>query len=247
LILEPRAGSIEQAWVEPPSPTEGTPVTLQVSLAEPLRLASFDVRQTSTMFTVRLYWTTTGGGLPTSEFERLLGTLEARFYSVSVQSYVDNRLVDTAYVTFRVTEGPAPGLTKSIDNVSYSPAAPSAGDNVTLIVAGKWPTAGHDLVCIILASRQREVTLDMHWQSPTTPVAQVETPYQHASTLHNVSEGTYNVTVRCHLDGVLVDWASLTFEVSASDPSLPGGNWPWWPWGNWPGIGDWAGGYRGLP
>jgi hypothetical protein len=64
LILEPRAGSIDQAWVEPSSPTEATPVTLKASLTEPLRLASFDVRQISTMLTVRLYWTTAGGNWP---------------------------------------------------------------------------------------------------------------------------------------------------------------------------------------
>jgi hypothetical protein len=199
------------------------------------------------MFTVRMYWTTTGGGLATDKFERSLGQLEARFYSVSVQSYVDNRLADTSYLSFRVAEGPAAGSAKNIDSVSNSPAAPSAGDNVDLRIEGKWPTAGYELVCIILASRQREVTLDMYWQSPTTPVTQVETPYQHVSTLHNVSEGTYRVTVRSHLDGVPVDSESLTFEVSGSDPGLPGDDWPWWPWGDWPGIGDWTGGYRGLP
>jgi hypothetical protein len=248
IALPQRPGSIEQAWIVPATPSEATPVTLKVSLAEPLAFDTADVSQTGSMFTVRLYWTETSGAASTQDYTKSLGQLEARLYSVSVQSYVDNRLADTAHVTFRVAEAPTPGPNKNIDSVSYSPASPSAGDNVTLTVDGTWPTKGYKLGTTVLSSRQQDVTFDMHWARPKSAVAQVMTPYQQEATLHGVTEGTYSVTVRSYLDNILVDWTSLSIEVSAANQDSPDGGWPWWPWGgDWPDIGDWSGGHRGLP
>jgi len=240
LTLPPKKGAILDVRIEPASPTRWTPVTLRISVADNLRLDRAQMRKTANMFTVNVYWidpadgdSSTAGSQPVHHDEPL-GTLSPGRYLVSIQSFYRGRLADVDYVSFRVSEAPPPWASENIDNVWIEPEDPTTSDTVTLNVSGKWPASGFSLHRMIMVAIQREVTLQMYWSSPTGAVLPVVTPYESATILRHLIEGTYTVRVECNLDDQLVDWADMSFEVKPADGGSPpdGDGWPWdgWPW-----------------
>jgi len=211
-----RKGAIDEAYVEPIHPTPTDPVALHISVQDHLLLDRVDVRQIGTTFTVRVYWQEPAAGNTTSgptDEQIALGTLGEGRYRVLIQSYCANRLAGTAHVSFEVRSESAPGSNGTIDDVSVTPEAPVAGERVTVHLSGHWPTAGYVRHIGMTRLSGRSITLDLYWNSPHGPVAQVITPYEYETPVRLYIPGTYTVKARVYLDRRLVDSAQTTFEV----------------------------------
>jgi hypothetical protein len=220
LTLLTKKGAILDSWIDPASPTSSTDVTLHVSVEDGLQLDHVDIQQIANMFIVKIYWdepadgSNIASGSPPTYHEEPLGTLSAGTYFVSIRSYYQSRLVDMDYLSFRVIEAPPEWATQNIDAVWIEPEAPTTSDTATLHVSVKWPTTGFSLNRLSTMALQRTVIMKMYWSSPdddaTVPII---TPYEHEATLRHLVEGTYTVRVESYLDGKLVDWAEMSFEV----------------------------------
>jgi hypothetical protein len=220
LTLQAKKGTILQAWIEPESPNNSTVVTLHVSIADLLQVDHVEVRRTTNMYIVKIYWddpadsnSNSNGDSPIYH-EESLGILSPGAYIVSVVSFYKGRMVDIKQMSFRVVEAPSPWAAENIDNVWIDPENPTTLDAVTLHVSGKWPTSGFSLYRMVTMAYQRNVKLYMYWSSPNNAAATVVTPYEYGYVLQHVLSGTYTVRVESYLDGKLVDWEDTSFDVT---------------------------------
>jgi len=221
-----RKGAIDSATVEPTSPTTAGPVTLHVSVAGPLLLDRFDIRQIGKTLTIRVYWKelSEAGAGPTEETIPL-GILSEGRHRVLLQSYCENRLGGTAQLSFEVTAASSSGVLETLDDVWVTPADPTTSDFATVHVSGHWPTAGFARTVTLTRLNGHTFNADLYWTSPEDGAAYVVTPYDYEAGFRPVFAGTYAVQVRIFLDGVLVDSASLNFDVIPDADEDTG--WPW--------------------
>jgi len=105
-ILPPRKGLIQNAWVEPSAPTSSTPVSLYVSVADPLQIDKATLRRLSHRFVLSVWWTNAPAGAagPASpgQHAQSLGTLSPGQYAVLIQSFYKGMLVDARTLVFQV-------------------------------------------------------------------------------------------------------------------------------------------------
>lgn len=239
LTLPPNKGTILKAWTEPANPTSSTAVTLHVSLVGQIQLDRVEMQKTTTGFTVKMYWNDPGNGDTVTAVsapvyhEESLGVLAPGVYSINVRSFYQERLVDTEHVSFRVSQSPLQGPAKNIENVWIEPEEPTTLDTITLHVSGKWPTPGFLLIGAVTSYRPGAITLNMYWRKYNWPVIQVVMPFDYEAALRNLSVGAYTVRVNSRLDGQLIDWSEISFEVKPADGDLPSDNYGW-PWSHWP-------------
>jgi len=211
-----RPGAIEEAFVEPSVPTDGQEVLLHMAVEGDLLFDRIETRAFFTTLIVKVYWqeapVPAPGPGPTFHAESL-GTFERGRYRIFLQSYCEGRLAGSRQIAFEVKEAPGPGAS-TLDEVSVTPAAPIKGGVATVHVKGHWPTAGYSRTIALTQYSSRNVMINLHWNSPRGPVAQVVTPYTYDAPIRLGSAGTYTVYVFVHLDGRQVDSAQITFEVA---------------------------------
>ncbi len=219
-----RPGTIEEAFVEPAVPTTAEPVILHMAAQGDLIFDRVEMRAFFTTFIIKVYWdelpVAIPGPGPTFHAESL-GTLEKGRYRILLQSYCGGRLAGSRQIAFEVKEAPGPGAS-TLDEVSVTPAAPIKGGAAIVHVKGHWPTAGYSRTIALTQYSSRNVMINLHWNSPRGPVAQVVTPYTYDTPIRLGSAGTYTVYVFVHLDGRQVDSAQMTFEVADNG----GTGWP---------------------
>jgi len=175
------------------------------------------------MFRVTIYWDDPADGnnctpdSPPTYHEEPLGTLSSGKYLVSIRSYYQSRMVDFDHLSFQVSEAPSACAAQNIGNVWIEPEVPTTSDTATLHVSGEWPTSGFSLNSMLTMTFQRTVKMNMYWSSPGSAAAPVITPYEHEAILRYLMNGTYTVRVESYLDGKLVDWAEMSFEVKPAN------------------------------
>jgi hypothetical protein len=108
---------IDRVWIEPENPTTEDPVTLHVS--GKWGTPGFSLTGLATMLAgdqimVRMYWRSPAGSVPqvVTPYEREIGfpALYEDAYRATVYCYRDNRLVDSAQITFDVAPAAQPGI-----------------------------------------------------------------------------------------------------------------------------------------
>ena len=227
-----RKGAIETLSVEPAEPTTASSVVLRATVADPLRLVRTETQRIGSTFMVKIYWSEATGSFPgwnQGQCRESLGVLAKGNYFAIVQSYCDDRLAGSKQLMFKVVEGSAPAMRDVICDVQVTPANPTTASNTVVKVYGKWPTRGYSQSVSLARLSGRTGTVDLYWESPQGPVAQVESYFDHEVAMKMSLAGTYTIRVRVYLDGLLVDWEEISVDVAEGS----GNGWTWDPffWG----------------
>lgn len=104
--LPTRKGKIQSLVVEPSPQTTAAPVSVRVTMVDPLVVSKVTVSRLSHRHIVNIYWSdppTGGTGTPSpGQYTHQMGTLRAGQYAVLIQTFYKGMLVDFKSRIFQV-------------------------------------------------------------------------------------------------------------------------------------------------